>query len=150
MDKKIKLGIYNFIKEVNSNYNIKFQEYDLECDIFDEIIYVGKSYDKRNDKYFENFVNKLNPECHKINPFLISLLHEIGHIETYTEEDKEEKDLLYSLLKVKYNEELDDKKLEEYNNMYFKIPLEQNATEWAIDYALSHLDLMEKYKWLHN
>ena len=44
----------------------------------------------------------------------------------------------------------DDERLEEYCDMYFRIPLEQNATEWGINYALSHLDLMQKYDWLHN
>ena len=82
----MKLGIYKFIKEVGEEYGVKFHKYDLECDVFDEIIYVGETYDKRTDLYFKNFVNKLNPECRKINPFLLSLLHEIGHIETYTDE----------------------------------------------------------------
>lgn len=151
MNKEMKLGIYRFIKEVNPELLVKFQKYDLECDIFDEIIYIGESYDRRTDKYFENFVNQLNPECSKINPFLLSLLHEIGHIETYTEEDMDNKDATYAILKMQYDEdELSDEKLEEYCNMYFRIPLEQNATEWGINYALSHLDLMQKYDWLHN
>ena len=152
MDKAMKLGIYNFIKEVNPDYAVKFQKYDLECDIFDETIYVGESYDKRTDRYFANFVNQLNPECSKVNSFLLSLLHEIGHIETYTEEDEDDKDMKYAILEMQYNdeEELSDERLEEYCDMYFRIPLEQNATEWGIDYALSHLDLMQKYDWLHN
>ena len=152
MDKTMKLGIYNFIKEVNSDYNVKFQKYDLECDIDEETIYVGESYDRRTDKYFENFVSQLNPDCRKVNPFLLSLLHEIGHIETYTEEDEDDKDMKYAILKMQYDDEeqLSDEKLEEYCDMYFRIPLEQNATEWGIDYALSHLDLMQKYDWLHN
>ena len=151
MDKKMKLGIYRFIKEVNPELLVKFQKYDLECDVFDEIIYIGESYDKRTDKYFENFVKQLNPKCSKINPFLLSLLHEIGHIETYTEEDMDNKDAIYAILKMQYDEEeLSDERLEEYCDMYFRIPLEQNATEWGTDYALSHLDLMQKYDWLHN
>ena len=140
MNKEMKLGIYKFIKEVNPDYAVKFQKYDLECDIFDETI------------SFANFVNQLNPECSKVNPFLLSLLHEIGHIETYTEEDEDDKDMKYAMLKMQYDdeEELSDERLEEYCDMYFRIPLEQNATEWGIDYALSHLDLMQKYDWLHN
>ena len=151
MNKEMKLGIYRFIKEVNPELLVKFQKYDLECDVFDEIIYIGESYDKRTDKYFENFVKQLNPKCSKINPFLLSLLHEIGHIETYTEEDMDNKDAIYAILKMQYDEEeLSDEKLEEYCDKYFRIPLEQNATEWGINYALSHLDLMQKYDWLHN
>ena len=33
MNKEMKLGIYKFIKEVNPDYAVKFQKYDLECDI---------------------------------------------------------------------------------------------------------------------
>lgn len=152
MDKEMKLGIYRFIKEVGEEYGVKFHKYDLECDVYDEIIYVGETYDKRTDLYFKNFVNKLNPECSKINPFLLSLLHEIGHIETYTDEMSDEKDAIYALLEMKYDgeEEISDERLEEYCDLYFNIPLEINATWWGIDYALSHLDLMQKYDWLHN
>ena len=152
MNKEMKLGIYKFIKEVNPDCGVKFQKYDLECDVFDEVVYVGESYDKRTDIYFANFVKELNPECSKVNPFLLSLLHELGHIETYTDEDADDKELTYAVLKMKYDdeEELTDEKLEEYCDMYFRMPLEQNATEWGIDYALSHLDLMQKYDWLHN
>ena len=46
--------------------------------------------------------------------------------------------------------ELDEKTLEEYCNMYFRIPLEQNATQWGIDFAMTHQELMKKYDWLHN
>ena len=152
MNKEMKLGIYRFIKEVGKEYGVKFHDYDLQCDVFDEVVYVGETYDRRTDIYFENFVNKLNPECKKINSFLLSLLHEIGHIETWSDEASDEKDVIYALLEMQYDseEELTDEKLEEYCDLYFNIPLEKNATLWGIDYALSHLDLMEKYAWLHN
>lgn len=146
MNKEMKLGIYNFIKEVNMDLRVKFQEYDIECDIYDEIIYIGATFDKQIDKYFQEFVEQLEPKCKNINPFLLSILHEIGHIETWTEEDLEEKHFLYNMLQMNYK----DSDIKEYNNMYFRIPLEQNATEWGINYALSHLDLMKKYNWLHN
>ena len=152
MERNIKRGIKNFIAEVNPMLKVKFQEWDLECDVFEEIIYVGKTYDKRTDRYFKNFVNELNPECAKVNPFLLSLLHEIGHIETWEDEVADEKDAVYALLKMQFDEETDltDARCEEYCNLYFRIPLEQNATEWGIDFALSHMDLMKKYEWLHN
>ena len=152
MNKEMKLGIYNFIKEVNPEYGVKFQKYDLECNVFDEIIYIGETYDKRTDKFFKDFVNKLNSQCKTINPFLLSILHEIGHIETWSDEASKEKDMIYGLLELKYDAEevLTEDKLEEYCNLYFNIPLEKDATLWGIDYALSHLDLMEKYNWLHN
>ena len=151
MNRKMKKGIKSFIQEINPMLKVKFQDWDLECDVFDEIIYVGKSYDKRTDDYFRQFVNELNPKCAKINLFLLSLLHEIGHIETWDDEIADEKDTVYGLLKMQFDEEknLDDAKMKEYCDLYYRIPLEQNATEWGIEFALSHMDLMKKYEWLN-
>ncbi len=152
MEKKIKLGIYNFIKEINSELDVKFQDFDLQCDIFDEIIYIGKAYDKRIDELFENFINKLDNRISNINPFLIEILHEIGHIETWDSDNADIQDLEFALLKEEYSlkDENDYENLKKYCELYFKLPLEINATLWGINYALNHLDLMEKYNWLSN
>ena len=151
MENTMKMGIKSFIREVNPMLKVIFQKWDLECDVFDEAIYVGESYDKRTDDYFSEFVEKLNPECAKFNPLLLRLLHEIGHIETWDEENADQKDSIFGLLKIQYeSEELaNDNTLKEYCDLYFRIPLEQNATEWGINFALSHLDLMKKYEWLN-
>lgn len=150
MNKEMKQGIRNFIAEVNPMIEVHFQDYDLECDVFDEIVYIGKTYDKKTDIFFEKFVHELNPQCN-FNTFLLSILHEIGHIETWTDEDADNKDAIYAMLKMQFDsKELDEKTLEEYCNMYFRIPLEQNATQWGIDFAMTHQELMEKYDWLHN
>lgn len=151
MERKNKEGIKSFIQEINPMLKVEFQEWDLECDVFDEIVYVGKTYDKRTDRYFRQFVNELNPECARVNLFLLSLLHEIGHIETWDDEIADEKDAIYGLLKMQFDDEenLDDAKMKEYCDLYYRIPLEQNATEWGIEFALSHMDLMKKYEWLN-
>lgn len=152
MERKMKEGIIGFIHEINPMLKVEFQKWDLECDVFDEIIYVGETYDIRTDRYFREFVNKLNPDCAKVNLFLLSLLHEIGHIETWDDDVADEKDAIYALLKMQYDEEKDltDAQCKEYCDLYYRIPLEQNATEWGIEFALSHMDLMKKYEWLHN
>ena len=151
MNKEMKKGIRDFINIINPDLKIKFQKWDLECDVHTDTIYIGKTFDKRTDEYFKNFCKILNPETVKINSFLLSILHEIGHIETWTEEDDEQKNVLYDILKTQFDEEeLDNEKMAEYCDMYFKIPLEQNATEWGINYALTHLDLMQQFDWLHN
>lgn len=151
MNRKMKRGIKDFIKEVNPMLKVRFQDWDVECNVYEETIYVGKTYDKRTNVYFENFVKTLNPEC-KVNTFLLSLLHEIGHIETWDEDDADEKDIIYGMLKLTYDEEqgLTDEENEAYCQSYYRIPLEQNATQWGIDFAMAHLDLMEKYNWLNN
>ena len=151
MNNKVKNGIKDFIREINPMVQVKFQDLELEVDIDDEVIYVGKSVDKRADKYFMAFVKKINSKAEFINPALLSLLHELGHIETWTTEDREMKDFMFNVLKLSY-EDVDifatDELLKEYCFQYFNIPLEKNATEWAIDFALEHKDLLDKYNWL--
>lgn len=151
MNKEMKRGIRDFINIVNPDLQVEFQKWDLECDVDTDTVYVGETFDKRTDRYFKNFCKILNPETAKVNPFLLSILHEIGHIETWTEKDSDEKDIIYDILKIQFDEEqLSDEKMAEYCDMYFRIPLEQNATEWGINYALTHLDLMQQFDWLHN
>ena len=58
-----KMGIKKFIKEIDKDIKVKFQKYDMECDIFEEIVYIGKPYDKENDRRFGEFVKELNPAC---------------------------------------------------------------------------------------
>lgn len=150
MNKEMKQGIKDFIAEVNPMIKVYFQSYDLECDVFEEKVYIGRTYDRRTDEYFANFVHELNPQCN-FNPFLLSILHEIGHIETWTDEDADDKDVTYAILKMQFDSlEKTDLVMKEYCDMYFRIPLEQNATQWGIDFAMSHPDLMKKYSWLHN
>lgn len=147
MEQNLKDGIKSFIREVNPMLKVRFQDYDIECDIWNETIYIGKTYDKRTDDWFQDFVTELNPKTLNINPFLLALLHEIGHIETWDSDLCDERDAIYNLLDMQHNETQND---EEWCKMYFRIPLEQVATEWGIDFALSHMDLMKKYEWLHN
>lgn len=148
MKRKIKIGIYNFIKEINSNYKVKFQKEETEVDIPETTIYIGKQSDKESEWDFIKFANQINPNCKYINPFLLTILHEIGHIKTWNQKDDDERSAINTALEIAYNKKLI--KYKTYCNMYFNIPLERKATEWAINFALSHLDLIDKYSWLHN
>ena len=151
MNRKMRNGIRDFVAAVNPMIKVKFQKWDLECEVYEDTLYIGKCYDKRTDRYFENFIHTLNPDCN-FNVFLLSLLHEIGHIETWDEDVADEKEIIYGLLKLTYDEEqnLTDKEMEAYCQSYYRIPLEQNATQWGIDFAMAHPQLMEKYSWLNN
>ena len=62
MNKEMKQGIKDFIAEVNPMIKVYFQSYDLECDVFEEKVYIGRTYDKRTDEYFANFIHELNPQ----------------------------------------------------------------------------------------
>lgn len=142
-----KIGIRKFVKEIDKDIKVKFQKWDMECDIFEETVYIGNTYNIRTDKLYMEYVKELAPDCN-VPVFLLSILHEIGHIMTYEEEDMDEKDMVYGLLKAT----LDDNPSEELEDMcvkaYFRIPLEEKATLWGIDFAMTHPELIQKYMWL--
>ena len=147
----MKSGIKDFLREVNPAVKVHFQDYELEVNIYEETVYVGQSIDKRADKYFMEYIESLNPEAKNINSTLLSLLHELGHIETWTEKEANDKDFIFGVLEYAYQDIdvfEDEEILKDYCFKYFNIPLERSATEWAIDFALSHKELLNKYNWL--
>ena len=70
----------------------------------------------------------------------MSVLHEIGHIATYTEDLNTEREFTYLLLQMKYEED----NFVEFNREYFKIPMEFLATEWAINFYKNNIEFCEK------
>lgn len=81
--------------------------------------------------------------CDKYDYRLWGLLHEIGHAETFDDipETGDEDDLatrvacsMMSLEEVAKSEKLQD--------LYFNLPTEWEATEWAAEWAESHPDIM--------
>ena len=86
---------------------------------------------------FLNSVLRLEPEV-EADVFLWSLLHEVGHHETYDEISDEE------------NDYCDDtkKKIEEGelpNELYYDMIDERLATEWAVEYANTHKEELKAF-----
>lgn len=86
---------------------------------------------------FLNSVLRLEPEI-EADIFLWSLLHEVGHHETYDEISDEE------------NDYCDDtkKKIEEGelpNELYYDMIDERLATEWAVEYANTHKEELKAF-----
>lgn len=140
-----RIGVRNFIRAIDKNINVQFQKYDMECDIYEETVYIGKTYNPITDVLFMEYVKELDPECNT-PVFLLSILHEIGHIMTFDADLEDEKDILYATLKMGLAENKEQE--EEYVKMYFRIPFETEATLWGIDYAKRHPELIKKYLWL--
>ena len=95
---------------------------------------------KEDDEYFMENWHKFAPEM-TIDPFLASLLHEVGHNETLHWLSEEE--VCYCRDKKKeISCQLDSCALaEEKRNCYFQyfaLPDEKLATDWAIDYIRNH------------
>lgn len=121
------LLIVDFVNKIDEFIDV--EEDDRFCvDIEREIIYITDSFSEREDKIWSAFLKKefnIN-----YDPYVMSILHEIGHIKTYTEDLNTERNLIYFLLQMKYEED----NFEEFNNEYFKIPMEYNATKWAVEF----------------
>lgn len=138
--------IKKFIKTIDKDIKVKFQKYDIECDIYDDIVYIGEIREKETvDPLFMKFVHELNPDCN-CSCFLLSILHEVGHIMTFDEDNMDEKEFLHQMIRMGMT--CGDISLEEGNEAYFRIPLEKEATQWAIDFVMLNPDFIKKYEWL--
>lgn len=127
-----------FVKSVDKNIDVE-SDNRFCVDIDAEIIFVPQKLNDREDEVWSNFLK----EEFKVDydRYVMSLLHEIGHVETYTEDLNTERELIYFLLQMKYEED----NFKDFNNEYFKIPMEYIATEWAIDYYRNHKDKCDRF-----
>lgn len=95
---------------------------------------------KRQDKYFIKFFEKeLN--CKSMDIVIYSLLHELGHKMTIDQFTELEFDSY--LAKVDEIEEMDD--TEDKNFLYFNLPLERAASEWARDFINTYYEEIQKW-----
>lgn len=130
--------ITQFVHKIDSSIQIDFDD-DFCADVVNKIIYVESKEHIEEDRLIQEFVQeKFNV---LIDPFLIGILHEVGHIMTYDEQKNDERSILYALLAIIYNE----KEYEEYSKMYFSIPAEFEATKWAVNYYINHKKLCDNF-----
>lgn len=130
--------ITQFVHKIDSSIQIDFDD-DFCADVVNKIIYIESKEHIEEDRLIQEFVQeKFNV---LIDPFLIGILHEVGHIMTYDEQKNDERSILYALLAINYNE----KEYEEYSKMYFSIPAEFEATKWAVNYYINHKKLCDNF-----
>ena len=128
-----------FIREIDEDFKLSFGN-AFEVDIPEEEIFVTFNKDEEIDKIFLKFLKKeFNIE---MDMFLISLLHEVGHIMTYDDDMNDDRSVVYGLLKVQFDE--GKANIEEYNDMYFHIPAEFEATTWGVQYYLENKEKCDK------
>ena len=128
--------IEGFIKGIDPNIEVGTD--DRFCvDIDGEVVYITNSLSSEEDEIWSKFLK----EEFKIdyNPYVMSILHEVGHIMTFTEDLGEEREMIYFLLQMKYV----DGNFEDFNNEYFKIPMEYEATAWAVDFYRDNKELCD-------
>ena len=131
--------ITNFIHSIIPDVKVTYDDDEFYVYIDERIINVGINPDPEGDELIQQFVfDKFGVA---MEPFLIGILHEIGHIMTYTEELLEEGDLLYHMIQLNYT----PTQFKEYSYMYFSIPSEFAATEWAVNYYVTHQEECDEF-----
>ena len=134
--------VKQMVKQIDKSIKVKFGKC-LQCEPTENTIYVNNKTDIIDIVTFRDYVKELNSKC-KFNTLLLGILHEIGHIYTYEEQNEEEytrdTELLSLLIKEK---KLSAKQLNEF---YVRLPLEANATKWAIDFAMQNKKFCKYYQ----
>lgn len=131
--KKIKI-LNDFIKTINKNYRVLKDKREFTSDWEEGKVWVCFIPNEEDDKLFMNYIkNKYKIE---IDTFLMSFLHEIGHLETETGLLSDTRAIeLFTLELLFDNSEITK---EEYFKRYFEIECETLATEWGVNYYLTH------------
>lgn len=130
--------ITNFIHSIDDTINVDFGE-NFCADICKHKIYIGISEHSQEDKLIQNFIQERFNIL--IDPFLIGVLHEVGHLITYEEELNEQRTIMYALISMQYEK----KQHEEYAKLYFSIPAELAATTWAVEYYKNNMELCNQF-----
>ena len=104
------------------------------CLIASNVIAVSLVVSEKNSSSFMSRVNRLYPDIHA-DEFLWSFLHEVGHVETINTLDDDE---LYFSKTQKKNENIT-------NEVYYELPDEFAATEWAANYMRENTEKVAKF-----
>ena len=134
--------VKKMVKQIDKTIKVKFGKC-LECEPTENTIYVNNKTDIIDIVTFRDYVKELDSKC-KFNTLLLGILHEIGHIYTYEEQNEEEYRKDTKLLSLLFKE----KKLsaKQLNEFYVRLPLEANATKWAIDFAMQNKKFCKYYQ----
>ena len=134
--------VKQMVKQIDKSIKVKFGKC-LQCEPTENTIYVNNKTDIIDIVTFRDYVKELNSKC-KFNTLLLGILHEIGHIYTYEEQNEEDYNRDIKLLSLLFQE----KKLsaKQLNEFYVRLPLEANATKWAIDFAMQNKKFCKYYQ----
>ena len=141
--------IQDFVYSINKNLIIKNSEYKrFECDIPNNTIYLGiKNNNKKDNALFMKWF-KQQPEYININNKLLSLLHEIGHFQTFNQNEFDIRNELENAYCFMYEQDIIS--YEQLNFAYWNLANERKATMWGIQFYITHTkeckDLITKLK----
>ena len=137
-----KMKVRKFVKSISPDIKVKLGR-ALECEPTENTIYVSFKSNQIDKITFMEYVKELDKTC-KFNDTVLGILHEIGHIFTYEEEDEEPYLQDTELLSLLYKEKmLTDRQVNEF---YLRLDMESKATKWAIEFAQNNKNLVSKFQ----
>ena len=155
------------VKELEKVINNFLEEFDLTGEMSSDFAYYYQS-DKITyslvlpqyaDLYYKEFITSVwgDEFLSNIDIFLVSLLHEVGHSETY--DDLEDMDIAYAddmkdMISTKLSFGVAEARRKELYFDYFALPDEYAATAWAIAFIKENKSKCEQiwkemYKAIH-
>lgn len=131
--------ITQFINSILPEAEVIFEDNEFWVDVENKTINVGINTDPEGDRLIQEFI--FNEFGVAMDSFLIGCLHEAGHVMTYDKEIYEEGQRMYLLLQTMY----DGNYHQDYSDIYFRIPNEYRATEWAVKYYTTFQEECDKF-----
>lgn len=118
--------IQDFVSSFDEEYTVEMGE-EFAANLNEDIVYYSIIYAENGGRaFYENFVKRF-PKCDGMSLMMLSILHEIGHLET-------EWDMVDdTAVRARIRGEKD-------NERYFNLHNEFIATEWAGNWATSHME----------
>ena len=132
-------AIRSFVYSINPKIKVRISHKEFYARCGYNLINVCIGRNEAEDQVFDDFVQRKFGIS--VNPFLMGILHEVGHIMTFDEDLDHDRSILYFMLQINFKEE----RWQEYSDMYFQIPSEFEATKWAVNYYLSHKEFCDNF-----
>ena len=137
-----KFYVKKFVKAISPDIKVKFGR-TLECEPTENTIYIAFKSNKVDKETFMEYVKELDNTCN-FNDLVLGILHEIGHIFTYDEEDEEPYLRDTKLLSLLYQEQKLSAK--DINRFYLRLDMESKATKWAIEFAQANQEFVSRFQ----
>jgi len=132
-------AVRSFVHSINPKIKVRISHDEFYAECGNNLINICIGRNGMEDEIFDDFIQRKFGIS--VNPFLMGILHEVGHIMTFDEDLDQDRSILYFMLQINFKEE----RWKEYSDMYFQIPAEFEATTWAVNYYLSHKDYCDNF-----
>ena len=135
--------ITQFINSILPEVEVIFEDNEFWVDVKNKTINIGVNPDPIGEELIQEFV--FNEFGVAMDSFLIGVLHEIGHIMTYDKEIFFEGQQMYMILNMLNTGNGRRLSIKDRQNIYFNIPNEYRATEWAVNYYLTFQEECDEF-----